>query len=139
MPTSSAHDFSTLFSQLLSTYCWLLPLLIVATLFKPAWFKGFMGETMVNIAARLFLNKHDYHLIKNVTIPTEDGTTQIDHIIVSRFGVFVVELESANAFRSFFGLKLYLEKVFDKQVDLGIEHAIKPAVRENMLKSILYV
>jgi len=51
----------------------------------------------------------------------------------------VVELESANAFRSFFGLKLYLEKVFDKQVDLGIEHAIKPAARENMLKSILYV
>jgi len=51
----------------------------------------------------------------------------------------VVELESTNTFRSFFGLKLYLEKVFDKRVDLGIEHAIKPAVRENMLKSILYV
>ena len=51
----------------------------------------------------------------------------------------VVELESGNAFRSFFGLKLYLEKMFDKPVDLGIEHAIKPAVRENMLKSIRYV
>jgi len=49
MPTRSAPDFSTLFSQLLSTYWWLLPLLIVATLFKSSWFKGFMGETMVNL------------------------------------------------------------------------------------------
>jgi len=83
-------DFGALFSQLLATYWWLLPVLILAALFKSAWFKGFIGEVMVNMAARLFLNKNDYHLIKNVTIPTEDGTTQIDHIIVSRFGVFVV-------------------------------------------------
>jgi len=53
-----------------------------------------MGEALVNLATRLFLNKSDYHLIKNVTIPTEDGTTQIDHIIVSRFGVFVVETKN---------------------------------------------
>jgi len=26
------------------TYWWLLPLLIVAILFKSAWFKGFIGE-----------------------------------------------------------------------------------------------
>jgi len=51
----------------------------------------------------------------------------------------VVELESSNTFRSFFGLKFYLEEMFDKQVDLGIEHAIKPAVRENMLKTVRYV
>jgi len=37
-------DFSALVSQLLPTYWWLLPLLIVAVLFKPAWFKGFIGE-----------------------------------------------------------------------------------------------
>ena len=53
-----------------------------------------MGEAIVNLSARLFLDKSEYHLIKNVTIPTEDGTTQIDHIIVSRFGVFVVETKN---------------------------------------------
>ncbi|NWF35349.1 NERD domain-containing protein [Mariprofundus sp. KV] len=87
-------DFSTLFSQLFSSFWWAIPLLVLAALFKSAWFKGFIGEVMVNMAARLFLNKNDYHLIKNVTIPTEDGTTQIDHIIVSRFGVFVVETKN---------------------------------------------
>jgi hypothetical protein len=64
-------DFTTLFSQLLATYWWLLPLFITVALFKSAWFKGFIGEVMVNMAARLFLNKNDCHLIKNVTIPTE--------------------------------------------------------------------
>ncbi|TLS70907.1 NERD domain-containing protein, partial [Mariprofundus erugo] len=71
-----------------------MPLFLLAALFKSPWFKGVMGEAMVNLAARLWLDKNSYHLIKNVTIPTEDGTTQIDHIIVSRFGVFVVETKN---------------------------------------------
>jgi hypothetical protein len=32
-----------------------------------------------------------YHLLNNVTLPVEDGTTQVDHVLVSRFGVFVLE------------------------------------------------
>ncbi|MGT0149926.1 nuclease-related domain-containing protein [Vibrio metschnikovii] len=26
--------------------------------------------------------------MKDVTLPTEDGTTQIDHVVVSKFGIF---------------------------------------------------
>ncbi len=33
----------------------------------------------------------DYHLMNNVTLRLKDGTTQVDHILVSRYGVFVVE------------------------------------------------
>ena len=33
----------------------------------------------------------DYHLMNHVTLRLEDGTTQVDHILVSRFGVFVIE------------------------------------------------
>jgi len=67
-------DFGALFSQLLSSFWWALPLFALAVLFKSAWFKGFFGEALVNLAARLFLDKNDDHVIKNVTIPTEDGT-----------------------------------------------------------------
>ena len=52
------------------------------------------GEFIVDISAKLLLNKDEYHLIKNVTLPTEDGTTQIDHIIVSKYGIFVVETKN---------------------------------------------
>ena len=53
-----------------------------------------MGEFAVNVSAKLLLDKERYHLIKDVTLPTTDGTTQIDHIIVSIYGVFVVETKN---------------------------------------------
>ncbi|QTN43324.1 nuclease-related domain-containing protein [Marinobacter salsuginis] len=73
---------------------YLIPFFLVAVVIKSAWFKGKAGEAVVNLSAKLFLDKTRYHLIKNVTVPTEDGTTQIDHIIVSRYGVFVVETKN---------------------------------------------
>lgn len=33
----------------------------------------------------------DYHLLNHVTLRLSEGTTQIDHILVSRFGLFVIE------------------------------------------------
>ena len=33
----------------------------------------------------------DYHLMNHVTLPIPEGTTQIDHLLVSRSGVFVIE------------------------------------------------
>ncbi len=38
----------------------------------------------------------DYHLMNHLTLPLKDGTTQIDHILVSRFGVFVIETKDYN-------------------------------------------
>ena len=73
---------------------YLIPFFLVAAVIKSPWFKGRAGEGVVNLSAKLFLDKTRYHLIKNVTLPTEDGTTQIDHIIVSRYGVFVVETKN---------------------------------------------
>ncbi len=73
-------------------YFFLIP--IVITFFKTPFFKGFIGEVIINIVSTLFLDKKKYHLLKNVTLPTEDGTTQIDHIIVSKYGIFVVETKN---------------------------------------------
>ena len=63
-------------------------------MFASPWGKGMMGEFIVNFLAKLMLGKKTYHLLKNVTLPTEDGTTQIDHIIISIYGVFVVETKN---------------------------------------------
>jgi len=72
----------------------LLSLVLIILFFKTPFFKGWFGEFIINDASKLFLNKNEYHLLKNVTLPTEDGTTQIDHIIVSKFGIFVVETKN---------------------------------------------
>jgi len=73
---------------------YLVPLLIVAAVIMSPWFKGKSGEAVVNLSAKLFLDKARYHLIKNVTLPTEDGTTQIDHIIDTNCGVLMAEIRS---------------------------------------------
>lgn len=51
------------------------------------------GEFLVN---RLLskLPESDYTLIKDVTLPTSVGTTQVDHIVVSKYGIFVVETKN---------------------------------------------
>ena len=54
-------------------------------------FKGWLGELQGTLAQKLFLDTNVYHDINNITLPTKDGTTQIDHVIVSRYGIFVVE------------------------------------------------
>jgi len=67
---------------------------VIAIILKSPWFKGWIGELQVNLITKFSLDKNVYRLIKNVTIPTNGGTTQIDHVIVSRFGVFVVETKN---------------------------------------------
>ncbi len=72
----------------------LICLVIVLSFFKTPVGKGVWGEFIVNMMAKRFLDKEKYHLIKNVTLPTEAGTTQVDHIIVSQYGIFVVETKN---------------------------------------------
>lgn len=56
--------------------------------------KGFVGEAMGSLAARIFLDELVYRSLNNVTLNTSNGTTQIDHVIVSRFGIFVIEAKN---------------------------------------------
>lgn len=59
-------------------------------------FTGWFGELKTVIAQKLFLPSSDYVDLNNVTIRTHRGTTQIDHAIVSRYGVFVVETKNMS-------------------------------------------
>lgn len=49
------------------------------------------GELLVSKALTAAFPPPTYHLLNSVTLPLNDGTTQIDHVLVSRFGVFVIE------------------------------------------------
>lgn len=50
-----------------------------------------IGEQLVNNILNKNFSKEEYHLIKNVTLPIPGGTTQIDHVLVSTKGIFVIE------------------------------------------------
>ena len=49
------------------------------------------GERRVQAVTDRRLNGRTYRSLHDLTLPTLDGTTQIDHVIVSNFGVFVIE------------------------------------------------
>ena len=58
--------------------------------------KGALGETVVKAGAALALPSSVYRRYHDVTLPTAGSTTQIDHVFVSVFGVFVVETKNMN-------------------------------------------
>lgn len=57
-------------------------------------FKGKIGEARVSTVIKDHLSNSSYRLIENITIPGKGGTTQIDHIVVSPFGIFVIEVKN---------------------------------------------
>lgn len=56
--------------------------------------KGFFGEFFIRVILK-FLDKEKYIVINDVLIPANDGkTAQIDHVIVSSYGIFVIETKN---------------------------------------------
>jgi hypothetical protein len=49
------------------------------------------GEELLRRTLTTKLPSPSWHLLNNVTLPIANGTTQIDHVLVSRYGVFVIE------------------------------------------------
>lgn len=74
-------------------YAWaILLFLAILKLFKPK-IKGFLGEAAVS--SRLSkLNPSKYKIINNLMLKVGDRTTQIDHAVVSNYGIFVIETKN---------------------------------------------
>lgn len=85
---------TSILKPLLDQLWWAIPLVIVSSIAKTSWFKGVFGEWLVRVSAKFLLDKNEYRAIHNVTLKTPDGTTQIDHVFVSRYGIFVVETKN---------------------------------------------
>jgi restriction system protein len=73
-----------------------LALLVGAWILRSPWLKGAVGELKVRTILRPLLNARDYQLFSDLILPTRNGTTQVDHVVVSRFGVFVIETKNMS-------------------------------------------
>jgi len=58
--------------------------------------KGWVGEKTTQFGMWLKLDEKIYLRFHNLIIQTENGTTQIDHILLSRYGLFVIETKNYN-------------------------------------------
>jgi hypothetical protein len=58
--------------------------------------RGWVGEHAVAALLTASLNKEIYTSFHNVIVPTIDGSVQIDHIVASQFGIFVIETKNTR-------------------------------------------
>jgi predicted RNA-binding Zn-ribbon protein involved in translation (DUF1610 family) len=109
------------------TYLLLGLMLILIFLLKQPAVKGKLGELTVSLCLKLMLDKNKYHIIDNITIPDEQsGTTQIDHIVISRYGIFVVETKNMKGW-------IYGEENAPKwiQVIFKVKNSFQNPLRQN--------
>lgn len=70
----------------------LLILGILIDIYYPK-FRGFMGEFWLKLELKK-LPKNKYKLLNDIMIEDEKGTHQIDHIVISKYGIFVIEMKN---------------------------------------------
>lgn len=74
----------------------LIVLLIIVKILGSATFKGWLGEKLVIEAGLKRLDPSLYQHYHDLYLPRPDGkgTTQIDHAVVSPYGIFVIETKN---------------------------------------------
>jgi len=84
--------FRTIASPIFIWILIFLFLMILVNFLKP-YIKGKTGETAASIVLRK-LPKEKYTVLNNIMLQTKFGTTQLDHIVISTFGIFVIETKN---------------------------------------------
>lgn len=86
---------STAFNGLFLYLGLALAFMVLVGVLRSPRFKGWAGEQRVQRLIRQRLNPLIYVDLHNVTLPTADGgSTQIDHLIFSPYGLFVLETKN---------------------------------------------
>lgn len=99
MPIDLLENFFKVFLTLWPVLCMMAICCILFLFFRNRKIKGKIGEAVVNLAIKKHLSS-EYKILKDVTLYSfdkagnPDGTTQIDHIIISQYGVFAVETKN---------------------------------------------
>lgn len=73
---------------------------IIAVIIAALFYKkivGFMGELWTK-EALLKLDKNEYKILNNIMVEVNDITHQIHHVIISKYGVFVIETKQYNGY-----------------------------------------
>ncbi len=71
-------------------YVIVLFFIIIAKVLKSR-VKGRIGEIKAEYKLNHLLDEHEYKVLNDLYLKTKYGTTQIDHVVVSKYGIFVIE------------------------------------------------
>ena len=69
---------------------WIIIILGILSIVFYKKIRGFMGEFWTKLELNK-LPKDKYIVLNDILIKSNNGTSQIDHIVISKFGIFVIE------------------------------------------------
>lgn len=96
-------------------------------------------QTKSEVLKTIKLNKQHIELEFGVTKMGVFGSVARDEASAKSDIDIAVEMKNENKFRNFMALERYLKKLLGNRIDLGIESALKPSVRDEIKKEIVYV
>lgn len=70
---------------------WIVPLLLLVVFLSSPRFRGDIAESRVRRLLATGLERNLYTVFNGLVVPSGGGTRAIDHVVVSKFGIFVIE------------------------------------------------
>jgi len=80
---------------ILAPWLIIIIIIIIATILSHPKIKGLIGEWRVRKQLRR-LPEENYRILNDITLRGKKGTSQIDHLVVSPYGIFVIETKNYN-------------------------------------------
>lgn len=79
---------------------WIAPLVLLIFYLASPRYRGEIAERRVRRILAAGLDSRRYTILNDVVIPSGGGTLRIDHVVVSKFGIFVIESQYARGWVS---------------------------------------
>jgi hypothetical protein len=76
-------------------HIWLIIIIIIATILTHPKIKGLIGERRVRKQLRR-LPEENYKVLNDIILRGDKGTSQVDHLVISPYGIFVIETKNYN-------------------------------------------
>ena len=107
----------------------------IIKIFKPR-IKGFFGEKTVALLLAT-LDKKKYRTINNLIIKAEGESTQIDHVVISNYGIFVIETKNYKGWITGYESSNYWKQVIYKENNNFLNPIKQNEYHVKLLKSTL--
>ena len=75
---------------------WIIPLVFLFFYLASPRFRGDIAESRVRRILAQGLDKKNFTVLNDVVVPFGGGTIEIDHVVISKFGIFVIESQYAR-------------------------------------------
>lgn len=79
---------------------WIVPLVLLMAFLGSPRFRGDVAESRVRRILAQGLDRRHYTILNDLTVPSGGGTIDIDHVVVSKFGIFVIDSLQASGWVS---------------------------------------